>query len=261
MLLQLSRPIAFIEVQSTGLDPRTARIVRLSVLKITPDGDRRSRSVLVNPGASIPPGASAVHGVTDDDVAEAPSFAAYGRALAEHLEDCDIAGFGVGRFGLPLLEAEFRRAGVDFSSSGRVVIDAMAIFHKKEPRDLRAAFRRFAGGELPEQATGEELVEASLAILSGELEAYDDLPRDVPGLDAFLNPAAENAVDLDGRFVWSDDGDVLLDFGRHRGRRLADVVAETPDYLEWVAARPDFSDEVRRIARDAIRGEFPTRTV
>ncbi len=260
MLLDLSRPLAFIDVQSTGLDPRTARIVRISVLKCAPDGDRHTRTALVNPGVPIPPGATAVHGLTDDDVADAPSFAAYARALAEHLDDCDIAGFGVERFGAPLLEAEFRRAGVEFSRSDRAVIDTMRIFHLKEPRDLRAAHRKFTGGELPEGASAEEVLDAAVAILDGELETYDDLPRDVPGLNAYLNPVPQNALDPEGRFVWSDDGEAMFNFGRHRGRSLGVVAEETPDYLEWVAGRPDFSGEVRRIARDAIHGQFPERT-
>ena len=131
--LELERPLAFIDAASTGLDTRTARIVRLTVLKIDNTGTERTRSVLVNPGTPIPPGATEVHGITDDDVSDVPRFAAYARGLAEHLEGCDLAGFGVERFDAPLLVEEFRRAGVEFSLQGRVVLDAMAIFHRLEP--------------------------------------------------------------------------------------------------------------------------------
>ena len=259
MLLELSRPLAVIDVQSTGLDTRTARIVRMSVLKVSPDGDRRSRSVLVNPGVPIPPGASAVHGITDDDVIDEPPFAAYARGLAEYLDDCDLAGFGIERFGLPLLKAEFRRAGVEFSEDDRAVIDTMTIFHRKEPRDFRAAHTRFAGGELPEKGSAEELLDASLAVLEGELAAYDDLPRDMRGLRAWLHPLPEDSIDSGGRFVWSADGEAVFNFGRHRTRPLVDVVMETPDYLEWIATSSDFPEDVRHIAREAMAGEYPQR--
>lgn len=260
MNLELTRPIAFIDVQSTGLDPATARIVALAVVKVMPDGERHSRSVTVDPGVPIPAGATAVHGITDDDVAGLPAFKAYASALADHLADCDIAGFGVERFGAPLLEAELRRSGVDFSLRDRAVIDAMAIFHKKEPRDLPAAHELFVGGPSPARETmenGDETAIAALEILEGELEVYEDIPRDVPGIQRFLNPIPDNALDQEGMFVWSSEGDAVFNFGRYRGEGLLKVAEEAPDYLAWMADRPDFSDEVKQIAADAIRGEFP----
>ena len=143
--LELERPLAFVDAASTGLDTRTARIVRLTVLKIDTDGNEQARTVLVNPRVPIPPGATEVHGIADEDVTDAPVFAAYAKGLAEHLEGCDLAGFGVERFDAPLLVEEFKRCGVEFSLEGRAVVDAMAIFHRLEPRDLAAAYRKFAG--------------------------------------------------------------------------------------------------------------------
>jgi DNA polymerase-3 subunit epsilon len=257
MNLELSRPIAFIDVQSTGLDPATARIVALAVVKIMPDGERHSRSVTVDPGVPIPPGATAVHGITDDDVAGLPPFKAYASALADHLADCDIAGFGVERFGAPLLETELQRAEVEFSLRDRAVIDAMAIFHKKEPRDLAAAHEVFVGGPAPARENGDEIAIAALEILEGELEAYEDIPRDVPGIQGFLKPRPENAVDQEGMFVWSGESDAVFNFGRYKGEGLLKVAEEAPDYLAWMANRPDFPDDVKQIAADAMRGDFP----
>ena len=257
MNLELTRPIAFIDVQSTGLDSATARIVALAVVKVMPDGERHSRSVTVDPGVPIPAGATAVHGITDDDVAGLPAFKAYASALADHLADCDIAGFGVERFGAPLLEVELQRAGVDFSLRDRAVIDAMAIFHKKEPRDFTAAHEVFVGGPVPDRETGDEIAVAALEILEGELEAYEDIPRDVPGIQRFLKPLPENALDQEGMFVWSSEGDAVFNFGRYRGEGLLKVAEEAPDYLAWMADRPDFPDDVKQIASDAIRGDFP----
>ena len=148
--LELSRPLAFLDIQSTGLDPDSARIVKLSVLRIDPDGTEHVKSVTVNPWTPIPPGATQVHGISDLDVMDKPVFRAYARALADHLEGCDLAGFGIERFGLPLLLAEFERNDVDFVVEGRAVIDAMTVFHRLEPRNLRSAYTHFVGGKLPD---------------------------------------------------------------------------------------------------------------
>ena len=255
--LELERPLAFIDAASTGLDTRTARIVRLTVLKIDVDGNERTRTVLVNPGTPIPPGATEIHGITDDDVSEVPRFKAYARGLAEHLEGCDLAGFGVERFDAPLLVEEFRRAGVEFSLQGRAVLDAMAIFHRLEPRDLRAAYKKYAGGELPSPAEEDTAARSAAEILLGELTANDGLPRSPRLLAAWAKGVDDRALDPEGRFVWSANNEALINFGKHRGRRLSEVAAGEPDYLEWIAGNPQFDEETRGIARNAVDGNVP----
>jgi len=258
-MLELRRPIAFIDLESTGVDPRSARIVRLSILRLEPDGGERFRSELIAPGQPIPPGATAVHGITDDDVADAPPFGAFARGLAEYLEGCDLAGFGIERFDLPLLEAEMRRAGVVVSFADRAVVDAMAIFHKLEPRDFRAAHARFVGREAPEGREPEERVRAALNILTGQLSGHAELPRDPEGLAGWVHPSRADALDPDGRFVWSEEGEPLVNFGRNRGRRLEQVAEEQPDYLEWIAGNAEFNPVARHIAAEAVRGRVPGR--
>ena len=257
--LELERPLAFIDAASTGLDTRSARIVRLTVLKIDTDGNEQARTVLVNPRMLIPPGATEVHGISDDDVADAPVFAAYAKGLAEHLEGCDLAGFGVERFDAPLLVEEFRRCGVEFSLEGRAVVDAMAIFHRLEPRDLRAAYRKYTGGELPSPPEDETAARAAAEVLSGELAASRDLPRSPRRLAAWAKGVDGRAIDADGRFVWSANDDALINFGKHRGRRLSEVATGEPDYLEWMAGNSRFDAETRDIARNALEGELPVR--
>ena len=257
--LELERPLAFVDAASTGLDTRTARIVRLTVLKIDTDGNEQARTVLVNPRMPIPPGATEVHGIADDDVADAPVFAAYAKGLAEHLEGCDLAGFGVERFDAPLLVEEFKRCGVEFSLEGRAVVDAMAIFHRLEPRDLAAAYRKFVGGELPSPPEEETAARAAAEVLAGELAANRDLPRSPRRLAGWAKGVDERAIDSEGRFVWSANDEALINFGKHRGRRLSEVAAGEPDYLEWMAGNTRFDAETRGIASKALDGEMPVR--
>ena len=257
--LELERPLAFIDAASTGLDTRTARIVRLTVLKIDTDGNEQARTVLVNPRMPIPPGATEVHGIADDDVADAPAFAAYAKGLAEHLEGCDLAGFGVERFDAPLLVEEFRRCGVEFSLEGRAVVDAMAIFHRLEPRDLNAAYKKFAGSELPSETDEETAARVASEVLLGELTASVDLPRSPRRLAAWAKGVDERAIDAEGRFVWSANDEALVNFGKHRGRRLSEVAAGEPDYLEWMVGNSRFGAESRDIARKAVEGDLPVR--
>jgi len=258
-MLQLQRPLAVIDAESTGLDPRTARIVRLTILKVMPDGPRELKSNLVNPGEAISPGATAVHGLTDDDVADAKPFRAYARSLAAYLDGCDLAGFAIERFDLPLLEAEFRRAGVEFTLQGRAVVDAMAIFHKLEPRDLRAAYRHYAGAELPDIREHDTGARAALDVLEGQVAKHPELPKDPQGLAVWLRGAEPAPVDPEGKFVWSDAGEVLINFGRFRGHRLSALRESQADYLAWVASNAEFSLEVRQIAGAALQGEFPKK--
>ncbi|MDA1256993.1 MAG: 3'-5' exonuclease [Chloroflexi bacterium] len=253
MRLRLERPIVFIDIQSTGLDPKTARIVRLSTLKIDPDGAHANRQELIDPEAPIPPGATAVHGISDDDIAGRPPFRSFAGALAGYLDGCDLAGFAIERFALPLLRAEFARAGHEVSFEGAAVIDAMTLFHRREPRDFAAAYRRFVGGEPPDDMGG---AEAAFRVLEGELDQYADLPDDVEGLETYIHPANPDAVDPDSRLVRGSNGDVLFNFGRHRGERLLRVAEEAPDYLEWVAGNDEFSAAVRETVGAVLRGEL-----
>jgi len=146
--LKLERQIAFIDVETTGISPRSDRIVELSILRIQPDGSEEYKSHRVNPETPIPAEATAIHGITDADVAGEPAFRQYAKSVRDFLEDCDIAGFNVIKFDLPFIEAELARAGVEFSRRGRYLVDSMVIFHQRERRDLEAAYRKYCGGEM-----------------------------------------------------------------------------------------------------------------
>lgn len=253
--LQLDRPIAFIDVETTGLSPYSDRVVELSILKIHPGGTEEYKSHRVNPGIPIPAEATAIHGITDADVASEPAFQRYASSIRDFLKDCDIAGFNVIRFDLPCLETEFARVGVEFSRQGRYLVDTQVIYHKRDPRDLKAAYRKYCGKELEGAHSAEEDAKAAAEVLGGQLEIHQDLPRDVPGLCALCYKVEENYIDAEGKFVWVRS-EAVCNFGKHKGRPLREMAVDCPDYLEWISRR-DFSIEVKEIAVKALNDEFP----
>jgi DNA polymerase-3 subunit epsilon len=251
----LERPLAFIDIETTGLRPYSDKIVELSILKIHPNGKEEYKSHRVNPGIPIPAETTAIHGITDDDVANEPMFQQYAKSVRDFLEDCDIAGFSVIQFDLPCLEAEFARANIEFSRRGRQLVDSKIIYHQRDPRDLQAAYQKYCGKDLVNVHNAEEDAKASAEILEGQLEMHEDLPRDVSGLCALCYKIQDNWVDSEGKFIWVED-EAVCNFGKHEGQLLKDIAAEYPDYLEWII-RKDFSVEVKQIAANAKEGIFP----
>jgi len=255
--LKLERPIAFIDVETTGTRPNQDRIVELSILRIQPDGNEEYKSHRINPQVPIPEEATAVHGITDADVAKEPTFRQYAKSIRDFMDGCDIAGFNVIGFDLPCLEAEFARAEVEFTRRGRFVIDGMVIFHQREPRNLEAAYLKYCGQEMENAHCAEEDAKAAASVLDGQLEMYEDLPRDVASLCGLCYQFDEDWVDAAGKFVWVEE-EATFNFGRHTRRRLCDIATESPDYLDWILGQ-DFSPEVKQIIANALRGEFPKR--
>ena len=254
--LQLDRSIAFIDIETTGVNPSLDRIVELTVLKIHPDGIEEFKSTRINPEIPMPTEATNIHGITDDDVADKPIFRQYARSLRDFLHDCDIGGFNVKRFDLPILEAEFRRAGVEFSRRGRRIVDALVIYHKLDPRDLAAAYRKYCGRQLETGHTSKGDIRATAEILEGQLEMHPELPRDVGGLHEFCcDPEEESWIDAEGKFVWAE-GEAILGFGQYKGKSLKEVASIDSRYIQWIASA-DFSTEVKEIASMAVDGKFP----
>jgi DNA polymerase III subunit epsilon len=254
--LRLDRPLAFLDLETTGTDPAADRIVEVSVLRLDPDGSREGRTRRVHPGRPIPPEATAIHGIRDEDVRDAPEFRRVARALLDFLGESDLAGFNILRFDVPLLEREFRDSGLDLGLPRRRLIDAMAIFHRKEPRNLAAAVAFYLGREHAGAHGAEADVAAALDVLDAQLARYADLPRSVVDLDAWCRPpVSADAADASGKFLWRS-GELVLAFGKHQGRLLRDVAREHRDYLEWML-KQDFPADARRIVEGALRGEPP----
>jgi len=250
--LQLTRPMVCFDLETTGIDPATDRIVEISILRVEPDGTRQVRTRRINPGRPIPAGATAVHGIRDEDVADAPSFRQIARGLVELLDGADLTGFNVARFDIPMLDREFRDSGLDLGLDKRRVVDAMMIFHRMEPRDLSAATRFYLGREHSGAHEAEADVAASFEILEAQLERYVDLPASVDELDAWLRRIPDNAADKSGKFV-NEDGRVVFNFGKHKGKALADIASSAPDYLQWILGS-DFPDDAKRFVREALDG-------
>jgi DNA polymerase-3 subunit epsilon len=246
--ISLEKPLAVIDLETTGTDVKTDRIVEISVLKILLDGRRIHRTRRLNPGKPIPAEATAVHGITDADVVGKPPFEQVADALLRFLDGCDFCGFNLKRFDLRLLYAEFSRAGRKLALEGRAVIDPMEIFHRYEPRDLAAAVRTYLGREHADGHSAAADVLATAEVLEVMLNRYPDLPRSIAGLHEHFVDA--DRIDSDG-FFRRVDGEVRFVKGKHRGSPLAAVAAATPDYLEWMLAQ-DFFDDTKAVVRDAL---------
>jgi len=250
--LKFDRPVVFFDLETTGISVPVDRIVEITAVRLTPDGGREVWSNRVNPGRPIPKSATDVHGITDEDVAGLPEFDYFANQLLEFIGDADLGGFGVSRLDIPLLEAEFRRVGLDFSRRGRRILDAQILFHMLEPRDLSAAHRKYCGEELGNAHTSEADVVASMDVLDGMLDVHQDLPRNVDGLNALCNSEQDNWIDSQGKFQWSN-GVAVLGFGKYKGVSLKDV---DRGYLDWIL-KSDFAQETKEVARRALQGDYP----
>lgn len=249
--IALDRPLVFIDLETTGLNIKSDRIVEMAIIKMSPEGDVSERERRFNPGISIPPEATAVHGIRDEDVADEPYFAAVARSLADVLDGCDLAGFNIRRFDLPLLRAELKRADVAFDLEGRRIIDMKAIFHREEPRDLAAAARFYLDREHIDahSALGDTRITAE--VLWAQLERYD-IPQSMEGLNAYCDETMPLETGLSTWFRETEQG-LVFRKGKHQGSLLSKVAEETPDYLAWMLRSiDDLEDEVREALQNVL---------
>ena len=242
MKLKLTRPLVFFDLETTGTNITHDRIVEISIVKLRPDGTVVERSRRLNPEMPIPAEATAVHHITDDDVAGEPTFRQVAASLSKLLQGCDIAGFNSNRFDIPLLDQEFHRAGVDFDLNGVRFVDVQTIYHKKEPRTLVAAYRYYCGKELEEAHSALADTRATMEVLMAQLDIYDDLPVELDGLSEFANP--NRNVDLLGRLIYDDNKREVINFGKYKGRLAEEVLASDPGYYNWIM-QGDFAQNTK----------------
>lgn len=255
MLFHLKRPLVVIDLETTGVNFRYDRIIEIGAVKLHPDGRREVFERRVNPERPIPMEAQNIHGISDEDVEDKLPFHGVAGELLRFLIGCDIAGFGVQRFDIPMLAAEFSRVGIEFPDKDTRVVDAQIIFHQREPRTLSAALKLYCDKSHDDAHSALADVEATLDVLQGQLTYYGDLPTDVDALAAICNPDAADQLDREGKLKWSGD-DILIAFGQKSGQSLRDLVHGEPGYLKWMLKK-DFSPEVKTIVENALNGNFP----
>lgn len=239
-MLQLKKPLAFIDLETTGVNLGTDRIVEIAIVKILTDGTRSTKRKLINPGIPIPKVASDVHGITDEMVKDAPAFKQVGQELKQMLDGCDLAGYNSNRFDIPLLMEEFLRAGVEFDMKNRKLLDVQNIFHKMEPRTLGAAYKFYCNKVLEGAHSAEVDASATFEVLEKQLEKYPELGTSV---DSILKVLGEDQiVDFARRFIM-DNGVEVFNFGKFKGRPVADVLKAEPQYYDWM-----------------MKGDFPQHT-
>ena len=253
--LRLDRPLVVFDVEATGLNKRVDRIVAIALVRYEPIGTAEQVNYLLNPGIPIPEEVTAIHGIADDDVKDAPTFAEMAEILEKHFAGADLAGYNLLGFDIQILAEEFARANRPFSIEGRRVLDAQRIFFRNEPRDLSAALRYYCGEnhENSHDALGD--VFATIRVLDGQFRKYPELPADLDGLNDYCDPRDPSWVDRAGRLKWAK-GEVVFNFGKFQGQSLRDAVVRDPNFITWLL-RSDFPDDTKQIVRDAVNGKFP----
>ncbi len=256
--LALQRPLAVIDAKTTGFAPDLDRIVEIAILKIFPNRRSIGFHTRLNPEIPAPAEPTGDHRMKDECVKGEPSFPMIAAKAYDMLEDSDIAGFDISACVLPILQKEFKRAGIEFSLEYRAVVDAMQIFHLKEPRDLATACRFYLSVKHNYPHSALEDARMTLRVLESQLHRYRDLPCDPLGLGDVCAPGNERYVDSGKKFEWRRR-QAALAFGAHYGKFLRDIAREDPDYLGWMA-ETDLPTDTRQIAREALKGKFPKRT-
>ncbi len=232
MNLNLKNPIVFFDLETTGLNVAQDRIVEIGILKVHVDGKEESKTFKVNPEMPIPKESSDIHGITDEDVKDCPTFKEVGKTLAKFMEGCDIAGFNSNKFDVPLLAEEFIRAEVDFDMKKRKFIDVQTIFHKMEKRTLSAAYKLYCDKDLTDAHSAEADTKATYEVLMAQLDRYEDLKNSVDFLSEFSS--FNKNADFIGRIVFDDDGDECFNFGKYKGKKVAKVLDDDPGYYGWM---------------------------
>ncbi len=240
-MLQLKRPIAFIDLETTGVSLSTDRIVEIAIIKILPDGSRQVKRKLINPEMPIPKESGDIHGITDEQVKNEPTFKQVANEIKMFIDNCDMGGYNSNRFDIPILMEEFLRAGLEVDLTDRKMIDVQHIFYTMEPRTLTAAYKFFCQKQLVDAHSAEADVDATIEVLMAQLEKYESLGDSV---DSILKTIGqEKIVDYARRFSFNDKGVEVFNFGKHKGKTVASILKAEPQYYDWM-----------------MRGDFPLHT-
>lgn len=240
-MLKLTRPVAFIDLETTGVNLSTDRIVEIAIIKVLPNMERQVKRKLINPEMPIPAASSDIHGITDDMVKDAPTFKQAANEIKQYLENSDLGGYNSNRFDIPMLMEEFLRAGLDVDLTDRRMIDVQHIFYSMEPRTLTAAYKFYCQKELVDAHSAEADVQATIDVLLAQLQRYEQLGDSV---DSILGAIGEDKIiDYARRFSYDDNGVEIFNFGKYKGRPVLQVLKAEPQYYDWM-----------------MRGDFPLHT-
>lgn len=233
MKLKLSRPLVFFDLETTGVNIGTDRIVEISYYKVFPNGNAEGKTLRVNPGMPIPAEATAVHGITDEDVRDCPRFEHVAPEIAAVIADSDLAGYNSNYFDVPLLAEELLRAKVNVDLKQKKLVDAFQIFKKNEPRNLTAAYKFYCGKNLEDAHSAQADTMATYEVLLAQLERYEDVPDTVEALDEYTRGQVQFA-DFAGRIAYDSEGVEIFNFGKHKGLRVRDIFRRDPSYYAWL---------------------------
>jgi len=245
MELNLSRPLVFLDLETTGIKVATDRIVELCLLRVNPDGSQKIKTLRINPGIPIPAEATEIHGISNEDVKDCPRFPQVAHELAEFMDNCDIAGYNSNHFDIPLIVEEFLRAGLDLELKGRRFVDIQNIFHKMEPRNLGAAYKFYCNKVLEKAHSAEADTIATFEVLKAQLDRYNDaefkdkkgnilkpVVNDIRALSDFS--FSNRAADLIGHVIYNDKNIEVFNFGKHKGKAVSEVFRDEPSYYDWI---------------------------
>ncbi len=245
MKLNLTNPIIFFDLEATGLDIVHDRIVEISWLKIYPDGREESETIRINPEMKMPADAYAIHGISDDDLKDCPKFKDVAKKIAAAFEGCDLSGYNSSHYDLPILVEELLRADVDVDFSKAKMVDVQAVFHKKEPRTLSAAYKFYCGSELADAHSAQADARATYEVLKAQLDRYPDLKNDIAALAKFTT-TPKRSVDYAGRIIRNSNGQEIFNFGKYKGMVVEEVLRNDPKYYNWVIDA-DFPLDTKRV--------------
>lgn len=240
MKLQLSRPLAFIDLETTGVNISIDRIIEIAIVKINPDGTKQVKRKLINPLMPIPKGSSDIHGITDEMVKDAPSFKQVANEIKQFIEQCDLGGYNSNRFDIPMLIEEFLRVGIEFSVDGKKLVDVQKVFHMMEQRTLSAAYKFYCQKNLDGAHSAETDATATWEVLEAQVERYPQIGNTVESIVKFTGE--DDIVDFARRFI-KENGVEVFNFGKHKGKTVVQVLKEEPQYYDWM-----------------MKGDFPMNT-
>ncbi len=230
--LNLTKPIVFFDLETTGVNVSKDRIVEICVLKVTPDGNETIKTWRVNPTIPIPEKASKVHGIYDKDVENEPKFADLAKEISQFIGSSDLAGYNSNKFDVPLLVEEFLRADVDFDLKKRKLVDVQVVFFKKEPRTLSAAYQFYCQKDLENAHTAEADVLATYEVLKSQIDKYDDIKNDINQISKFSSQF--KSADFAGMIIFNEKNEEVFNFGKHKGKSVAEVFRQEPGYYSWI---------------------------